>query len=52
MTLPIKEEKFIKITRIFINDIINTIHPNIKKYKNVILNQGGNYWNLDQFQIF
>ncbi|MGL3827299.1 hypothetical protein [Candidatus Pelagibacter communis] len=48
MTLPIKEEKFIKITKIFINNIIKTIHPNIKKYKNVILNQGGNYWNLDQ----
>lgn len=48
MTLPVAEQKFLSLTKIFINNIIFQIHGDLTKYKNVILNQAGNYWNLDE----
>ena len=47
MTIPVKEDKFIKESQVLINNIIKILHKNNKNYKNIIFNQSANFWNID-----
>ncbi len=52
MTLPIEKKSFLKLCNKFINNLIKILHPGSKKYKNIIINQGGSFWNIDDSTKF
>ena len=52
MTLPIEKKSFLKLFNKLINNLIKILHPESKKYKNIIINQGGSFWNIDDSTKF
>lgn len=46
MTLPVEKKSFLKLCNRFINNLIKILHPDSKKFKNIIINQGGSLWNI------
>ena len=43
MTLPVKKNVFLKSSSNFINNLIKILHPDFKKYENIIINQGASF---------
>ena len=52
MTLPVKKNEFLKSSSNFINNLIKILHPDFRKYENIIINQGASFWNLNHTKRF
>lgn len=53
MTVPVNEKKFLEEAELFLNNLIKIIHNDFSNYQNIIFNQSGNFWNInDSTQFF